>query len=300
MKLRKVYIKHHSGGAGKWIYEGYKRAWESLGHEVKYYSSLAEVDTEEEPYYLMAIDGDVNNAEAFTKVVASYKTFLYAQPNAFPHPWGSHPNFQSHCPPEFMDKLNESENVCLWSFGRGFEYYTKWKNVHYIPLAYDHIGYVPEKDSAYEFDVCFVGGWADNGFNEKMKIMVSHFEELKKLNLNLGISVNGGISDQEEANLLYNSKISINIHDEYQRVFGKDSNERTFKSLGLNGFLICDDILEVKNLFPTVPTAKTPKLFASLVKEYMDVALDDIKEKNRDDILKNHTYINRVNSLLEL
>ena len=54
----KIYIKEHKSHAGKWIYAGYKSAWEQLGYDVEYYSVLH--DIKEENYQLMAIDADVN------------------------------------------------------------------------------------------------------------------------------------------------------------------------------------------------------------------------------------------------
>jgi hypothetical protein len=295
----KVYIKNHEHGAGRWIYSGYKRAWESLGYDAIYYSSLSEIKEGEE-YYLMAMGGDVTNDSALDALKNSVKTFLYVQPNEFPSPWGLHANFKCHCPLEYIEKINKLDNVHLWAFGNTNKYHTEWKAVNYIPLAFDHLGYVPQKDARFEFDVCFVGGWADNGFNEKKAIMLNHFTELEKLGIKLGIAINQGISDQDEANLLYNSKISLNIHDAYQRKLGLDSNERTFKSLGLTGFLVCDDVQEVRNLFPTVPIGKDPQSFAALVQEYLNKDLSEDKKTNRDMILNNHTYVHRVNALLEL
>jgi len=297
---RKVFIKKHWSGAGKWIYEGYKRAWERLGYSVVYYNSLDEINGRKNKYYVMALGGDVNSDLALQKIKESQKTFLYVQPNEFPDPWGTHPNFQCHCPLEYIKKVNELDNVRLWAFGNTDKYHTKWKKVNYIPLAFDHLGYQPEKAESFEHDVCFVGGWADNGFNEKRQIMRSHFDALKKLDIKLGLAINQGISDQEEANLLYNSKIALNLHDQYQRVLGTDSNERTFKSLGLTGFLICDAVTEVINLFPSVPTAEDVDSFVSLVEKYLKEDLLDIKEENRKLILDEHTYVHRVKALLEL
>lgn len=297
---RRVYIKRHRKGAGRWIYEGYKRAWESLGYSVVYYNALHEINGRKNKYYVMALGGDINSEVALQKIKDSQKTFLYVQPNEFPDPWGTHPNFRCHCPLDYIKKVNDLDNVSLWAFGNTDKYHTKWKKVTYLPLAFDHLGYKPEKDDSFEYDVCFVGGWADNGFNEKQQIMLSHFDALKKLDIKMGVAINQGISDQVEANLLYNSKIALNLHDQYQRVLGTDSNERTFKSLGLTGFLICDSVTEVTNLFPSVPTAEDVDGFVSLVEKYLKEDLLDIKEGNRKIILDGHTYVHRVKALLEL
>jgi len=130
--------------------------------------------------------------------------------------------------------------------------------------------------------------------------MGSFFSELVKLKLKLGVFIATGMSIQEEANILFNSKVSINIHDEYQHVLGLDTNERTFKSLGLNGFLISDKVQALGDLFPDVTLCQTPKEMAASVEESIERDLTSIKEENRSLILKEHTYVSRVERLLSL
>ena len=130
--------------------------------------------------------------------------------------------------------------------------------------------------------------------------MTSHFVEIKNSGLKAGVFVNQNISIQDEANLLYNSKVSINIHDRYQHVLGSDINERTFKSLGLNGFLISDKVEIMKSIFPNVPLAETPQEMIQIIKKYCDQDLTEIKKQNRNMILENHTYINRVEQMLSI
>lgn len=302
MNSKKVYIKSHDSGAGAWIYLGYKNAWSSLGYETLYFTNLDEISEEPGSYYLQAVDSDINTKAAYQAVKNAKKAFIFAQTNSFPSPWGTHPNFQCHCPDEYIELLNNLSNVYLWSFTntKNCTYHDKWKDVQYIPLAFDDVAYQPEQEKKYEYDICYVGGFADNGFNEKTAIMQDYFSELSNLGLNLGISINQNISMQEEANLLYNSKIAINIHDKYQHVLGLDSNERTFKSLGLNGFLISDDVKEVGNLFSDVPLAKSPRDMCRLVEKYLDEDLSQTKVQNRNLILEKHTYKNRVRELLSL
>ena len=142
--------------------------------------------------------------------------------------------------------------------------------------------------------------WANNGFDEKRQIMTSHFMEIKNSGLKAGIFINQNISIQSEANLLYNSKVAINIHDKYQHLLGADVNERTFKSLGLNGFLISDKVEIMKNIFPNVPLVETPQDMIQAIQKYSKQNLEDIKEENRNMILENHTYVNRVKQMLEV
>ena len=304
--LEHVYIKRHTSHAGKWIYEGYKNAWQSLGYTTHYYDRLVDIKTLNSDYYVMAIDADIKDNESLSVIQKSKKAFVYAQPNFFPSPWGMHPNFLCHCPEPIIKVLNNTENVVLWSFGNiKQQYHTKWKTVHTVPLAYDEQTYKPDQDKRYKFDVCFVGGWANNGFDEKRKIMMEHFEAFKQTDLKCGFFVNRNVSQEVENKLLYNSNVSINIHDAYQRQLGLDTNERTFKSLGLNGLLISDDIKQIRDILPsqTVNIANTPIEMVDKVKHYVamsDAEREEIKLKNRNFVLQNHCYKNRVQTLLTL
>ena len=95
----------------------------------------------------------------------------------------------------------------------------------------------------------------------------------------------------------------MNIHDVYQRVLGYDTNERTFKSLGLNGSLVSDTVGQLNRLFPEIKTSNDPKHLVDYAKQWLslgDKKLEEIKEKNRSFILSNHCYTNRVEQLMEL
>ena len=299
----KVYIKIHPAHAGKWIYEGYKRAWTALGYDVKYFTSLSEI-SDKGDYYIMATDYDIKNDSSYSSIVNSTKSFIFAQPNTFPEPWGRHPNFISNASPQAIDLVNQTDNALLWTFSDDTRYHEKWKTVHTVPLAFDSIGYVPkndEKDSQY--DICFVGGWANNGFDEKRKIMIEIFSKFMDSGLNCGFFINKGLTHEQECDLLHNSKISLNIHDAYQRTLGYDTNERTFKSLGLNGALVSDTIAQLNNLFPNVPTSLDSSVLVESTKEILSLTENEIrgiKESSKQDIIDNHTYIRRVEQLLEL
>tara|TARA_R110002072_G_scaffold140194_1_gene284072 strand:- start:224 stop:1141 length:918 start_codon:yes stop_codon:yes gene_type:complete len=304
MLIKNVFIKRHRSHAGKWIYEGYRAAWESLGYSAHYYDDLAEISSFKERYYLMAIDGDVRGGRALSVVESAQKTFLYVQPNWFPEPWGLHPNFQCHCPSESIESLNRMNNVFLWSFGGDSKYHDKWKDVAPVPLAFDSNSYVPVVDDNIKFDVCFVGGWANNGFDEKRKIMLEYFKEFKDSGLKCGFFINKGLTHEQENAILYNSKVTINIHDAYQRALGLDTNERTFKSLGTNGILVSDNIKQIRNLNLGVSIAESSKDMVDAVRvltqEIDSNVLESMRQDNKKNILKNHTYIERVKTMLSL
>lgn len=299
----KVYIKNHPTHAGKWIYEGYERAWTALGYDIGHFTSLNEID-EKSDYYIMATDYDVKNDSSYSSIVNSTKSFIFAQPNTFPEPWGRHPNFVSNASPSAIDLVNQTDNALLWTFSNNTSYHKKWKTVHTVPLAFDSIGYNPKKDEKYsQYDVCFVGGWANNGFDEKRKIMIEIFSKFMDSGLKCGFFINKGLTHEQECDLIHNSKTTLNIHDAYQRALGYDTNERTFKSLGLNGALVSDKITQLNDLFPNVPTSLDSDTLVKDTKELLSLTENEIrviKESNKQNIAENHTYIKRVEQFLKL
>ncbi len=320
--MKKVFLQDHSSmdGAGNWIYEGYKKAFESLGYECVYYEGTNEELIQMVNYKTYSIEYSIMITDALYSIwkktknidsdvfkeamVGAKNIYMFAQPTHFPKPWGNHPNFQSFCTREEIQELNSLDNTKLWSFADiNKEYFPIWKHIETIPLAFDNISYEYLEDEKYKFDVCFVGGRANNGFDEKYKIMMSHFSAFKDSGLKCGIFVGKNLTHEQENKLLYNSKVAINIHDAYQRKLRLDTNERTFKALGLTGVLVADDEGQLERLFPDVKRTNDPKEMVKLVKEYVNMPeeeLSSIKEKNRKMILDNHTYVHRVKQLLEL
>ena len=135
----KVYVVSYPNHAGHWIYKGYEAAWKKLGYNVTTIPPEATVGQAmsthmpvegkmlEEEYIIMTIDALVNQ-KALESIRKSHKTFIFAQPNTFPLPWGSHPNFQCGCPDNIIQSLNEMDNVYLWTFGKvNPEFHHKWK-----------------------------------------------------------------------------------------------------------------------------------------------------------------------------
>ena len=303
--MKKVYIPDHSNikGANIWIYQGYKNAWESLGYDTEYYSTTDQV-VPSEKYCVMATDWFYRPFHKSDFFKNAEKVLLFAQPTNFPMPWGRHPNFISGCNNETIQHINKQDNIKLWSFADiNKEYFPLWKHINTVPLAFDSISYEYLEDEKYKFDVCFVGGRANNGFDEKYKIMMSHFSAFKDSGLKCGIFVGKNLTHEQENKLLYNSKVAINIHDAYQRKLRLDTNERTFKALGLTGVLVADDEGQLERLFPDVKRTNDPKEMVKFVKEYANMPekeLNSIKEKNRKMILDNHTYVYRVKQLLKL
>ena len=320
-----IYIRGNLQHAGKPIYNGFAAAWTHLGYEVRHYDDLTHIDDFPSQYEIMMDDTQIGNlvgnriveasscpaglAKLLKVIKNSTKTYCFTQPTTFPLPWGSHPNFVSLLAQQknIRSILNSWSHVKSWTWvdqepAGESPYYTGWGSLNTIPLAFDHISYhaaLKQTPQLPEYDVCYVGGWANNGFDEKRRIMVEHFKALANTSLKCGIFINKSISFENEASILYNSKVALNIHDEYQRVLGLDSNERTFKSLGLTGALVCDKIGQVNRLFPDLPLYTSPEEMVDHIMNLIDNTkkLTEQKEYYRNLLLKEHTYVHRVEQM---
>lgn len=335
----KVYVVRYPKFAGKWIYQGYNAAWDKLGYDVQncrdiirqrrqedpeewaglpdfeklsYYFYFPNSKEMQEDYILQLTADTISNENQLESLSKSHKTFLFVQPNKFPSPWGTHPNFCTQYNPEIVKAINGMDNVHLWTFvdvgedALDPESFSQWngQKVNTVPLAFDSINYKPTvQDKFKQFDISFVGGWADNGFNEKRNIILKTFNAFKDSDLRCGFFINKNLTHQQECDLIANSKITLNIHDAYQRTLGLDANERTFKSLGLNGVMVSDSVKQLNNLFPNLKTSLEPHEMVEIAKEYLSMSpeeLNSVKEENKQDILDNHCYTNRVEKLLSL
>lgn len=292
-----IYIKRPIGGAWQWILKGYAHAW--LYHQIKpiFFDNFNEIISDN--YYLMIMDSDVNE-ESIYFIEKSYKSIIFCLPKNFPQPWGSHPNFSCTLSNQTINKLNSFSNVIKWTFcDTDNEYFTHWENIQKIPLAFDNINYKQAKiNDNYQYDICFVGGFANNGFNEKIVLIQSVLNSFNASGLKCAFSVGNNIPHETENHILAASKICLNIHDKYQRELGLDTNERTFKSLGINGTLISDLVLDINNLFPNVYCSNSNEELIEKCKYLVTQDLEISKNQMREYIDKNHSYINRVNQML--
>ena len=73
---------------------------------------------------------------------------------------------------QFPEKINKIDNVFYWNFlgnptNSGISFYKWEKEIHQLPTAYDSISYKHLINDDYAYDICYIGGRANNGFDEK-------------------------------------------------------------------------------------------------------------------------------------
>ena len=106
----------------------------------------------------------------------------------------------------------------------------------------------------------------------------------------------------DEGDIYRSTKISINIHEEYQKKFGGDCNERTFKIPLAGGFEIVDNVRCIKKYFneKEMVIADNPNDYKEKLQYYLKNPdkCQDIIEAGRKRVLRDHTYERRVEQML--
>ena len=108
---------------------------------------------------------------------------------------------------------------------------------------------------------------------------------------------------EEEAQIYASSRILPNIHEDYQRKFGGDCNERTFKIPFCGGFEICDDVDVVRDYFTDgkeIVIATSKDDWFDKIDYYYEhpMAAKQIAEAGRLRAMGNHTYAHRAQQIL--
>jgi len=221
-------------------------------------------------------------------------------------------------------------NICEQGDARmeGFEKVTGYK--HYtIPLAADDTIIYPEYDDKFKADISFIGTYLPEKrpfFNERI------FPLKNKYNLKLygqdwtftdrmlGWVQRGGqyfnlpylksfrkpkLQLEDERKIYNSSLVSINVHEEYQRKFGGDCNERTFKIPLSGGFEITDNVACIRKYFiegEEIVIAHNKDDWFDKISYYIENPEKRIKiiEAGRQRVLKDHTYKNRINTFISL
>jgi hypothetical protein len=109
----------------------------------------------------------------------------------------------------------------------------------------------------------------------------------------------------DEAKIYSSSTISVNLHEEHQRFFGGDCNERTFKIPLCGGFEIVDDIACIHKYFDVdkeIVVAKDKEDWFDKIDYYIKNPEKrlSIIEAGKNRVAADHTYHNRVTQIINI
>lgn len=110
---------------------------------------------------------------------------------------------------------------------------------------------------------------------------------------------------EDEPTIYLSSKICINVHEEFQKKFGGDCNERTFKIPLYGGFEITDDVACIRKYFrdgEEIVIAKDKKDWFEKINYYIDHPEERQKiiDAGKKRVLKDHTYNSRAQQIIDI
>lgn len=199
---------------------------------------------------------------------------------------------------------------------------------HTVLLAADTKRYFYQYDERYKADISYVGAFLPS----KCEFIKVHVLPLRKKydfriygsdwtvgNKLLGYAQKAGqyfnvpvlkkvrkvqLSMEDERKVYSSSTVSINIHEDHQRKFGSDFNERTLKIIASGGFEVCDNVAVIRKYFSEqeLVVAKNSSDWFEKIDYYIknpDKRLPII-EAGKKKVLERHTYKNRVNQMVKI
>ena len=331
--------------AGRTIYYGYKNAFEDLGHIFKPLTAsdnCRKVLDKFNPdvlitglnfYFLKYLDLDAIKKQKRNNMKVFVRT-----------PFWNSPKFKTSINEALSLSKNKKHinliksgyfgdvyyNVCERDDPRmeGFEKETGYQ-YHTIPLAADKIALKTKYNKKFQADISFIGTYSPQkkNFCKKYVFPLSKKYDLKLYGQDwnfqdrtLGWIQRAGqyfnipylrsirkpqLQLNEEAEVYKSSLISINIHEDQQRKFGGDCNERTFKIPLCGGFEITDDVACIRKYFEDgkeIIIAKNEKDWFEKIEYYIKNPEKKLPiiEAGRGKILLEHTYHNRVEQIISI
>lgn len=206
-----------------------------------------------------------------------------------------------------------------WREFSGVDYIT-------IPLAADRKTDFEDYDKNYKFDIAFIGAYQP----QKKKFFQEYVFPLKaKYDLQLigrdwtwidkqknnihrvGQYFNIPIlktlqkpvpAKGETAKIYTSSKLLINVHEEYQRSFGGDCNDRTFKVPACGGLIINDDVSCIRKYFADdeIVIAKDKNDWFEKIDYYMSHTEEakKIAKKAQIRVMTEHLWEHRLQKII--
>ena len=321
--------------AARFIYEGYKDAFEDLGHAFLPLTSRDDpraVLDEFQPDILISSLNFYNLRFLDLKLLKKYRDRGLVFFNQI-RPWKEQAN--QHGAGGLGDRRELVELIRSGQAGDVFFHYMEQDDpsmegfhkatgypFHTLLLAANKKKFFDDFHQAYAAEVSFVGSflpdkreflrrhviplqrkydvklygsdwtWGDRALGYVQKagqfLNIDSLKQVRKLKLGL----------EDERKVYSSALVSLNAHEEHQRRYGGDFNERTLKILASGGFEICDNVRILRKYFgeqELVIAQDTEDWF-----EKIDFFVRNPQrripyiEAGRDKVLSQHTYHNRV------
>jgi len=321
--------------AARFIYEGYKDAFEDLGHAFRPLTSNDDLETvlsEFRPDILISSLNFYNLRFLDLKLLRKYRDRGLVFFNQI-RPWeqqADQPGAGALCYKKDLVELirsglagdvffhyMEQDDPSMEGFhkGTGYPFHTVLLAANKKKFRYDFDGrfaaevsfvgsFLPDKREFLrrhviplqrKYDVKLYGSdwtWTDRALGYVQKAgQFFNIESLKHVRgLKLGL--------EDERKVYSSSLVSLNAHEEHQRRYGGDFNERTLKIMASGGFEISDNVRILRKYFgeQQLVIAESTADWFEKIDQFVrnpDSRIPYI-EAGRDKVLSEHTYHNRV------
>lgn len=198
-----------------------------------------------------------------------------------------------------------------------------------VPLAADRTLLPVQASPDFAADVAYVGTWLpdkDQFFREALAPLRRDFDvriygqDWTRLERLAGLIQRGGqyfnipglrslqkprLGFRDELTIYRSARVSVNVHESYQREAGGDCNERTFKIPLAGGFEVTDDVSCLRRYFePDVEL-----VIATSAADWREKVIHFLRhpeerqpiiDAGQRRVLRDHTYHNRADQLLAL
>lgn len=331
--------------AGRTIYAGYKHAFEDMGHTFVTLTASDDLPelyekfkphiliTALNPYYLKYLDLQLIRKYRDRGLKVFFNTPFWNSPiskTRINEPSSLSKN------KDYINLIRSGNfgdvyyNICEPGDKRmvGFEETTGYK-CHTISLAADRIILKNEFDNQFQADISYVGTYlpAKRRFFKQYVFPLKNKYNLKLYGQDwtlkdrlLGWTQKFGqyfnipylkiiqkpkLKLEDEPKIYSSSTVCINVHEDYQKQFGGDCNERTFKIPLCGGFEITDDVACIRRYFKDgeeIVIAADKNDWFEKINYYIknpDKRLSII-EAGRKKVLAEHTYHNRVEQIIDI
>lgn len=327
--------------AARFIYEGYRDAFLDLGHEFRPYTSRDNLElilTEYNPDIFISSLNSYNLKFLDLNLLKKYREEGLVFFNQI-QPWKKQNNQFGG-----GDLQSQAHLVNLIKKGLAGDIFFHWLEqddelmdgftkttgypFHTILLAADRKLFYYDYDEEYKADISYVGSLLPNKkefikkhlfplmnkykvkiygsdwtLTDKLQGYIQKFgqyfnieplKHIRKIKLPL----------EDERKVYASSLISLNIHENHQRRFGSDFNERTFKIIVSGGFEICDNVAVLRKYF-----SENELMVAEDTNDWFEKIDFYIKnpekrlpiiEAGKKKVLAEHTYHNRVEQIIDI
>ena len=327
------------------IYNGYKNAFTTLGHDFKF---LTAQDNQSNtiknhnpdifftaliPYFIKFLDVDSVKSQRKSNMKVFVRLPFWNSPLS---------KLRLNETPSLKDLTELVKLITSDEFGdeyystcreedprmKGFEGKTG-HTYHTVLLAADPSIHFPDYAKDFKADISFVGSNLPDKrtfFNDHVYPLEKHYDlKLYGQDWTLEDKVTGLIQKagqyfdlpllknikkpqlklEDERKIYTSSTISINVHEQYQREFSGDFNERTFKIPMCGGFQICDNVELIKQyLIPDkeIVLAKNKDEWFDKIEYYIKNPKKrlPIIKAGQKKVSKEHTYINRAQQFIDI